>query len=73
MPKSNQDYWRPKLKRNIDRFQKVRVILKKMGWRVFVLWECEAEPRKITKLARKIRESEEWAPGDSRRKNEQAL
>ena len=67
MPKSNQDYWRPKLKRNIERFEKVRAVLKKTGWRVFVLWECEAgRPDKITKLARRIRECEDGAPGSSR-------
>lgn len=41
-PKSNQEYWKPKLERNTQRFQEVSETLEKMGWRVAVIWECEA-------------------------------
>ena len=59
MPKSNQDYWHPKLEGNVKRFKKNQAALKRMGWRVFVLWECEArKPDKLAKLVKKIKEHE---------------
>ncbi len=57
MPKSNQEYWRSKLERNAERFKNHQALLSEMGWRVFVLWECETKNLdNITELARKIRE-----------------
>lgn len=41
MPKSNVDYWRPKLERNIERDQENIEELNRLGWRTFVVWECE--------------------------------
>ena len=38
-PKSNIDYWVPKLKRNIERDRKITFELKVKGWTVFRLWE----------------------------------
>jgi len=40
-PKSNTGYWLPKLERTRRRDAKHLVELKKLGWRVFVVWECE--------------------------------
>lgn len=40
IPKSNEDYWIPKLKRNIERDQKDYMALRNAGWRVIVVWEC---------------------------------
>ena len=57
MPKSNQDYWRLKLLGNIERFKKNQAVLKRMGWRIFVFWECEAKnPTNILVLLKKIKE-----------------
>ena len=39
-PKSNIDYWLPKLERTKNRDAKNQAELKKMGWRFMVLWEC---------------------------------
>ncbi|MDE7295091.1 MAG: DNA mismatch endonuclease Vsr [Oscillospiraceae bacterium] len=41
MPKSNADYWTPKLMRNKKRDQDNINKLEKMGWNVIVIWECE--------------------------------
>lgn len=41
VPKTNTEYWIPKLKRNIARFQNVRRDLESIGWKVAVVWECE--------------------------------
>ena len=40
-PKSNKKYWIPKLKRNVERFKEVKAQLKKIGWKVIIIWECE--------------------------------
>ena len=41
MPKSNLDYWIPKLTRNKKRDENNIKQLTDMGWNVIVIWECE--------------------------------
>jgi DNA mismatch endonuclease (patch repair protein) len=41
IPKSNTDYWLPKLQRNRQRDEANINTLKSAGWRVLVIWECE--------------------------------
>lgn len=52
-PRSNADYWHPKLARNVERDTEARQRLEGLGWRVMVVWECEArDPDEIAgKLA----------------------
>lgn len=53
LPKSRSDYWQPKLERNAERDREARRLLKRIGWRSLVVWECEiAQPER---LARKLR------------------
>lgn len=40
-PKTNLDYWRPKLKRNKLRDARNLAALKAAGWQCLVIWECE--------------------------------
>ena len=42
-PQSNQDYWLPKLERNVTRDAEHKTQLAKLGWDVLVLWECEVK------------------------------
>lgn len=42
-PKSNRRYWHPKLARNVKRDGENLSALKEKGWKVLVIWECEAE------------------------------
>jgi DNA mismatch endonuclease (patch repair protein) len=42
VPKSNQEYWGPKLKRNKTRDGKNIEALQAGGWQALVVWECEA-------------------------------
>ena len=42
-PKSRQGYWQKKLERNIARDLETQERLKKEGWRVIVIWECELQ------------------------------
>ena len=40
-PKSNREYWMPKLERNVARDAENRARLRELGWKVHVIWECE--------------------------------
>jgi DNA mismatch endonuclease (patch repair protein) len=42
-PKSNVDYWLPKIQGNRDRDENAIHQLHAAGWSVLVLWECEIE------------------------------
>ena len=54
MPKSRTDYWRPKLDGNKRRDVRNRRALRRMGWKVLVVWECETQKGRIDKLTKKI-------------------
>lgn len=47
-PTSNTDFWNAKLDRNIERDRNARKELKKLGWRVITIWECEIKNAAIT-------------------------
>ena len=40
-PASNREYWLPKFRENKSRDKRKARELKKLGWRVVVVWECE--------------------------------
>jgi DNA mismatch endonuclease (patch repair protein) len=40
-PKSNTAFWLTKFERNVERDERVAAELRRLGWRVFVAWECE--------------------------------
>ena len=42
-PKSNRDYWLPKLQRNVIRDKENLSQLRGLGWNVLLVWECELE------------------------------
>lgn len=41
VPKSNQEFWIPKLERNIQRDKEVNEFLEKNGWKVLRFWSDE--------------------------------
>lgn len=47
-PKSNAEYWRAKIARNVARDADAQAALADMGWRVLVIWECDLkEPEAV--------------------------
>ena len=48
-PRSNTDYWLPKLQRNVRRDRRVAYALRRLGWAVLTVWECQI--RKEASLA----------------------
>lgn len=53
-PATRPAFWNNKFAENIARDQRVQLQLKKDGWRVFVIWDCELTPRKLAALTGKI-------------------
>lgn len=49
-PKSNADFWIAKLTRNAERDHEKEEQLRKMGWRVMVVWECALRKRNRERL-----------------------
>ncbi len=45
LPKSNTQFWKDKIERNKQRFENVSRHLKKQGWKIIVIWECETKKR----------------------------
>lgn len=45
-PKSNLDYWLPKLARNKGRDKQHQAALEELGWSVLTIWECETKDQK---------------------------
>lgn len=45
MPKTNKEYWKKKLKRNIERDKSVQQELIKLGWNIITVWECELKKK----------------------------
>lgn len=65
IPSSNKDYWIPKLARNMARDKGNIAALKSLGWRVFVIWECQTKgdnlPQVLTReLANSCNAKFEW-------------
>ena len=52
VPKTRVDFWRKKFEGNIRRDREVQLSLKKIGWRVMVVWECEVKD--VRRLNRRL-------------------
>lgn len=42
-PKVRKEFWRSKITDNMQRDSRIRRELKQLGWRVYVLWECDVK------------------------------
>jgi len=54
-PKSRVEFWKTKFDTNVERDERNTEKLKKLGWRVLIIWECELE-QKPEKLIRRLTE-----------------
>lgn len=54
LPKSRLDFWEPKLSANAMRDALNQDLLRKLGWEVLVVWECEL--RHSEQLENKLRQ-----------------
>ena len=53
-PKTRKGFWEKKLAGNKARDARHRRELRRLGWKVLTIWECQISPRHIKKLAEKI-------------------
>lgn len=49
LPKSKLDFWLPKLSGNAERDRRNLRLLRKMGWKVLVVWECQLRDKERLK------------------------
>lgn len=57
-PTTRSAFWRDKFKRNVERDRSNELLLRKLGWRVLVIWECStfdvpALRRRVKRVFRK--------------------
>jgi DNA mismatch endonuclease, patch repair protein len=52
IPKSRQDFWESKFRQNVERDSRKELQIKKMGWNVILVWECQL--RDIKKLTDRL-------------------
>ena len=54
LPKSNSEFWRNKIERNKARDERDKLILKRLGWRVMTIWECQLKPKEREETLREV-------------------
>lgn len=54
MPRSNVKFWTEKLEGNVKRDARNSGRLRRLGWHVLVIWECQLNERGLVRLARKL-------------------
>ncbi|GAE16640.1 very short patch repair endonuclease [Bacteroides pyogenes] len=58
LPSSNTDYWANKIASNIERDKKAQIQLEQMGYRVFIIWQCQLKAKErectLSNLAEKL-------------------
>ena len=68
-PKSREDFWREKIKANIERDRLVSGQLKEQGWRVLRVWECALKGRTKIGLDEVLENSAIWLKGQEQEKD----
>ncbi|WP_433475385.1 very short patch repair endonuclease [Spirillospora sp. CA-142024] len=53
-PTTNEWYWTPKLRRNMERDRQANAALRGAGWRVVRLWEHESLPEAVDAVVRAV-------------------
>ena len=53
-PHSRQTYWDEKVARNRSRDRAVTRMLRKAGWRIMRIWECQLTPKKQARVLRRL-------------------
>ena len=54
-PSSNQEYWIPKIERNVARDLENQKALQSLGWKVLVVWECQLKKDSFEKTMELLR------------------
>ncbi len=54
-PATRRAYWLPKLAGNVARDRRAQRALRRLGWRVAVVWECQTRPGRQAALVARLR------------------
>ncbi|HBO44932.1 MAG TPA: very short patch repair endonuclease [Planctomycetaceae bacterium] len=54
VPKSHRAYWQHKLNANRERDKKHRLALRRLGWEVLTVWECQITRSNLLKLQKQL-------------------
>lgn len=54
LPVTNAEFWQTKIAENVSRDMKTIRALKRLGWRVLVIWECETKSGTFAKRLAKF-------------------
>lgn len=54
LPKSRPEFWLPKLEANRLRDRRTAASLRRGGWRVKTVWECEITTRNLPRLTKSV-------------------
>ncbi len=53
-PKSNADFWKNKISKNVERDEKVCSSLEADGWNVVTIWECELRKDRFEQTMKRL-------------------
>ena len=70
MPASNRAFWKAKLARNAQRDREVTRALRKAGWRVLRVWECDlgaSRPARVKRVTRRFERALDTAISSKKR------
>lgn len=54
LPKTRRRWWTSKINSNRDRDRRNRILLKRSGWNVFSIFECELKTKRVEKIFHEI-------------------
>ncbi len=69
IPKTRSKFWEKKIDGNRDRDERHRMQLRKLGWRVGIVWECATRGIRSSNLERMLNKLSRWI----RRPNSKAM
>ena len=54
-PQRNSEFWQAKFRRNVERDRENQRELRRLGWRVVTIWECETKsPERLLRRLRRL-------------------
>jgi len=59
-PKSNTEYWKEKIKRNVERDISNIKCLTDAGWRILIIWECAIKRKARLPMEKVLNIASEW-------------
>ena len=54
-PSTNAEFWKEKFDANVRRDRSTTTALRKLRWKVLLIWSCQTTPKKLSQLATKIK------------------